>query len=115
MTDQPQTPGQAGEPGPLVESSPVDATAEELTPVEASATDATAAADLSSAAEPAVPAPEWTPPPPPPPEPSYGAPSVDSSFAGALPQTASERPEVAVGAAFAGGFLLAMILKRLAR
>jgi hypothetical protein len=26
-----------------------------------------------------------------------------------------ERPEVAVGAAFAGGFVLAMLLKRLAR
>jgi hypothetical protein len=28
---------------------------------------------------------------------------------------ADERPEVAVGAAFAGGFLLALILKRIAR
>jgi len=28
---------------------------------------------------------------------------------------ADERPEVAIGAAFAGGFLLAMILRRLAR
>ena len=28
---------------------------------------------------------------------------------------ADERPEVAIGAAFAGGLLLAMILKRLAR
>ena len=28
---------------------------------------------------------------------------------------AAERPEVAIGAAFAGGFLFAMILKRLAR
>jgi hypothetical protein len=28
---------------------------------------------------------------------------------------ANERPEAAVGAAFAGGFLLALILKRLAR
>lgn len=43
------------------------------------------------------------PPPPPPPSPSGGA---------ALP---SERPEIAVGAAFAGGFVLALILKRLAR
>jgi hypothetical protein len=30
-------------------------------------------------------------------------------------EIAAERPELAVGAAFAGGFLLAMILKRLAR
>jgi hypothetical protein len=32
-----------------------------------------------------------------------------------LAQLAHDRPEVVVGAAFAGGFLLAMILKRLAR
>jgi hypothetical protein len=32
-----------------------------------------------------------------------------------LAQLANDRPEVVVGAAFAGGFLLAMILKRLAR
>jgi hypothetical protein len=32
-----------------------------------------------------------------------------------LPEIAVERPEVAAGAAFAGGFLLAMILKRLGR
>ncbi len=38
------------------------------------------------------------------------------SSAGRSPaEIAAERPEVAVGAAFAGGFLLAMILKRLAR
>jgi hypothetical protein len=51
------------------------------------------------------------PPPPPEPaaEPAWGHPP------GAEPSTASDRPELAVGAAFAGGFLLAMILKRLAR
>jgi hypothetical protein len=32
-----------------------------------------------------------------------------------LPEVAVERPEVAVGAAFAGGLVLAMILKRLGR
>ncbi len=32
----------------------------------------------------------------------------------ALISTAAERPEIAVGAAFAGGFVLAMILRRLA-
>jgi hypothetical protein len=32
-----------------------------------------------------------------------------------LPEIAVDRPEVAVGAAFGGGLLLAMILKRLAR
>jgi hypothetical protein len=33
----------------------------------------------------------------------------------AFPAPADERPEVAVGAAFAGGFVLAFFLKRLAR
>ncbi len=32
-----------------------------------------------------------------------------------LPEIAVQRPEVAVGAAFAGGLVLAMILKRLGR
>ena len=32
-----------------------------------------------------------------------------------LAALANDRPEVVIGAAFAGGFLLAMILKRLAR
>jgi hypothetical protein len=32
-----------------------------------------------------------------------------------LPEIAVERPEVAVGAAFAGGLVLAMILKRFGR
>ncbi|MGH2909256.1 MAG: hypothetical protein ACRDK8_08175 [Solirubrobacteraceae bacterium] len=32
-----------------------------------------------------------------------------------LPEIAVERPEVAVGAAFAGGLVFAMILKRLGR
>jgi hypothetical protein len=31
------------------------------------------------------------------------------------PSPPVDRPEVAIGAAFAGGFVLAMILKRLAR
>jgi hypothetical protein len=30
-------------------------------------------------------------------------------------QTSADRPEIAIGAAFAGGFLAALILKRLAR
>jgi hypothetical protein len=33
----------------------------------------------------------------------------------AHPTTAEDRPELAVGAAFAGGFVLALLLKRLAR
>jgi hypothetical protein len=62
-------------------------------------------------------------------ETSTGQPATDEtpSSAGHQPATggsslqeraaaiAEERPEVAVGAAFAGGFLLAMILRRIAR
>jgi hypothetical protein len=40
--------------------------------------------------------------------------SSPGSDAGAL-DAPSDRPEVAVGAAFAGGFVLALVLKRLAR
>jgi hypothetical protein len=39
-----------------------------------------------------------------------GASSLDGVAA-----RASDRPEIGVGAAFAGGFLLALILKRIAR
>jgi hypothetical protein len=41
--------------------------------------------------------------------------SSQSGLAERAAALADERPEVAAGAAFAGGFLLAMILKRLAR
>jgi hypothetical protein len=51
-----------------------------------------------------------------------GSPSAQATPAGggaSLPERASsiadERPEVAVGAAFGGGLLLALLLKRLAR
>ncbi|HEY6397739.1 MAG TPA: hypothetical protein VIX82_09830 [Solirubrobacteraceae bacterium] len=48
-----------------------------------------------------------------PPHPGPAAPSpAPASSSAAL---AADRPEVAVGAAFAGGFLFAMLLKRLAR
>jgi hypothetical protein len=42
-------------------------------------------------------------------------PATAGQHPGANVATASDRPEVAVAAAFAGGFLLAMILRRLAR
>ena len=45
--------------------------------------------------------------------PQYEPPPVASDGGGT--SVASERPEVGVGAAFAGGLLLAMILKRFAR
>jgi hypothetical protein len=44
------------------------------------------------------------------PEPEASWTAVDGSA-----RRSGDRPEVAVGAAFAGGFLLAMILRRLAR
>jgi hypothetical protein len=49
------------------------------------------------------PATSWTP---------ADAPASDAATS---PAPGGDRPEVAVGAAFAGGFLLAMILRRLAR
>lgn len=59
---------------------------------------------------PGTPAPAWTPPaapqnPPPPPVADHGGSAA----------LAAERPEIAVGAAFAGGLVFALILKRLAR
>jgi hypothetical protein len=52
-------------------------------------------------------APAWTPP---------AAPQESSGGSGSGPAAvATDRPEVAVGAAFAGGLVLALILKRLAR
>jgi hypothetical protein len=42
-------------------------------------------------------------------------PAGGSSVPERAAQLANERPEVAVGAAFGGGLLLALILKRLAR
>lgn len=44
-----------------------------------------------------------------------GAPSDAHVAAAQVAQLADERPELAVGAAFAGGFVLALLLKRLAR
>jgi hypothetical protein len=40
---------------------------------------------------------------------------AQEAAAAAAAQTAGDRPEVIVGAAFAAGFSLAMILKRIAR
>jgi hypothetical protein len=43
------------------------------------------------------------------------SPGLPSAPAVVLPATADERPELVVGAAFAGGLVLALFLKRLAR
>ncbi len=58
----------------------------------------------------AQPPPAPSGPPPAPPRPGFGA---SDGASGAV--TVNERPEVPIAAAFAGGFVLAMILKRLAR
>jgi hypothetical protein len=79
---------------------------------------------------PAPPAPVLSPPPPPPPPPAPhvkplppigDATSIPGAFDGHAPEPsvhpigelAGERPELIVGAAFAGGILAAMILRRL--
>lgn len=61
-------------------------------------------------------------PPVPAPPPAYSAPPGAAPPASAAAGTSTgpaalpdDRPELAVGAAFAGGFVLAMLLKRLAR
>lgn len=41
-------------------------------------------------------------------------PASSNGFGGATPEISAERPEVLLGAAFVGGFLLARIVRRLA-
>jgi hypothetical protein len=43
------------------------------------------------------------------------SPDLSAVPVAALPPVADERPELGVGAAFAGGLVLALVLKRLAR
>ena len=99
MSDQPESPTTPGadEPAPLV---PDDATA-----VNRTAGEPTAAEPAAPEVPPAWTPPVWTPPAPPP----------DIAGASGAAAVAADRPEVAVGAAFAGGLVLALILKRLAR
>jgi hypothetical protein len=78
-----------------------------------------------AAPAPVAPAPVAAPaapaPPPPPPPMTATAEAVGSAFDGHAPEPpmnplgdiAAERPEILVGAAFAGGILAAMILRRL--
>jgi hypothetical protein len=61
--------------------------------------------DPNAAVTPTMPVPPIPPPP--------VTPGAQSD--GAATSPAGDRPEIVVGAAFAGGFALAMILKRLAR
>jgi hypothetical protein len=89
VSDQSQTPESAREPA-----------TEQIT-------EAAAAAPSAAAPEAALTAPA------PEPEPPVAIPPTPPNESGEA--SAANRPEVAVGAAFAGGFALAMILKRLAR
>ncbi|HET9105244.1 MAG TPA: hypothetical protein VFN55_17975 [Solirubrobacteraceae bacterium] len=90
-----------GPPAPAVEPDS-DAAIAGATPVTA----APAPEPVVPSAEPAAPA--WTPPAPP-----LDSSASDSSSSGAA--AVQDRPELAVAGAFAGGLVLAMILKRLAR
>ena len=59
-----------------------------------------------------------SPAPVPPPvagDPAAQAPPIAPAIAGSSSPFPSDRPEIAVGAAFAGGLVFALILKRLAR
>jgi hypothetical protein len=97
----------------------VNGPSENPPPASTAAEDPGAPVDPGPGIGPPAPAPAAPPPPPdpavvpppPPGEPVPGLPPVaESGGAGA-----GDRPELAVGAAFAGGFVLAMILKRLGR
>jgi hypothetical protein len=127
VTDQPQN-GPTERAGP--ESEPTGGTAAARGPDAPTDVQPVDEAQLPAVPEaPAVPPPPPSPavPPPPPPSavsppppPTVGQAGFDSAWrpedepsrSAAL---AAERPEVAVGAAFAGGLVLALILKRLAR
>jgi len=109
-----QTPSQAAEDAPTAVTE-VRRAPERAPTVVAEAAQAPAAgvaptpdAAQAPGTKPATPPPE-PPPLPPPPEPPPIA--LDSGH----PSTAADRPEIPVAAAFVGGFVLAMILRRLAR
>jgi hypothetical protein len=84
--------------------------AEEAAPAAASAPE-----PEPPAPAPEAPAPEPVRPPPPPPPPAPPPPPPAIADGGAGTAAAAERPEIPVAAAFAAGFVLAMILRRLAR
>ncbi len=82
-------------------------------PLEPSGATSAQDAPISPAPAPPTPAPPAPAPPPPEAAPPLGAAlaAADESSPSGL---ANDRPEVIAGAAFAGGFLVALILKRLA-
>jgi hypothetical protein len=90
VTDQPQTP-EPDSPAPVSPAS--------LGPAERGGGPST-----ESFAKPSAPDPIAWPPP-----------GADPSTDGGAAHAAADRPEIAVGGAFAAGFVLAMILRRIAR
>lgn len=114
MTEQGQTPEDAEAP-----TTADDATVEETQA--GVAPSAGAIAPTESEAPPPPPPPEVRAPDPVPEPPGPGSPIGSApppnllGDSGPPVTVASERPEIPVAAAFAAGFVLAMILKRLAR
>jgi hypothetical protein len=124
VTEQPQTPGQPENPdkeqgtwlpggSPPTEAGSAGEGERVAGEPESRSKDAPAPI---SAVEPAIsPAPAPAPPVATPPPPFDNPSATDSPSQNNIGGLANQRPEVAVGAAFAGGFLIALILKRLAR
>lgn len=122
MSDQTQSPEPSNErppadrPAALEPDSPADSTPTEIRPAPEPPSALGDADVLAVDSPPQVTAPPVAPPPgslpPPPPTPDWAgaAPSVGGSSS-----PFDERPELAVGAAFAGGLVVALIFKRLAR
>ncbi len=104
MSDQSQS------PEPTAGETPTEVTPAAVAPESAAPA---APEPLPPAPEPLPPAPETLPPAPPPPTPDWAPASAQPG--GGFSSPLQERPELAVGASFAGGLVLALILKRLAR
>ena len=138
MTEQPETPEAADEapagqepvgqtPLSASESEPTTAVtppepATVVTDTGATAVTEPAAAESESESTPATPEPAAahvpaaaSPPPPRPGPASTQSAGFDSVDGGQEEGLLVQRPEIAVGAAFAGGLVLALLLKRLAR
>ncbi len=101
MTEQPETP----QPAAPDVVTPAETASDVVTPAE-TASDVVTPAETASEAPTSTAASSWATPP----EPVRDSVATDGTDA-----MESERPEVAIGAAFAGGFVLAMLLRRLAR
>ena len=120
MTDLPTSQEPAGEPGGDQPAALVPDEAPTAAHEPATAASEPAAAAPEPAAVPTPPtafAPANTPAPPPPgpPPPPTELPSGEGAPAALAAAFPPDRPERAVGAAFAGGLVLALILKRLGR